>query len=156
MADTADYVTKEMIDAASQINHITTEGRVYDIVRDQLVALNEKTRQYAERRAEALKAAEALKPLPPGAIVGRPIGPQEYLGQQNAPFMQLPPPATPEPVPDQIPEFAAEQRDWYLEKCVSALQEANRIRRDEALMKEIRAFIRRKRDEVSNLLDEIG
>lgn len=150
MANIADYVTKEMIDAASQINHITTEGRVYDIVRDQLAALNEKTRQYGERRAEA------LKPPPPGAILGRPIGPQEYLGQQNAPFMQLPPPPAPEPVPDAIPEFAAEQRDWYLEKCVSALQESNRIRRDEALMREIRAFIRRKRDEVSDLLDEIG
>lgn len=142
MSDTAGYVTKEMMDAATSLDHMTTE-RVYDIVRDQLAALNEKQR-----------AVEALR-HPPGAIVGRPIGPQEYLGQQNAPFMQLPPPV-PEPVPDQIPEFAAEQRDWYLEKCVSALQEANRIRRDEALMKEIRAFIRRKRDEVSDLLDEIG
>lgn len=48
------------------------------------------------------------------------------------------------------------QRDWYLSRCVDALREANKIRRDEKLMQELREFIRRKRDELAITLDEIG
>lgn len=47
-------------------------------------------------------------------------------------------------------------RNWELSRCVDVLQEATRIRRDEVLMKEIRLFIRQKRDEAATLLDEIG
>lgn len=54
------------------------------------------------------------------------------------------------------PIQTAEDRQYQLARYVEVLQEATRIRRDEILMKEIRLFIRQKRDEAATLLDEIG
>lgn len=54
------------------------------------------------------------------------------------------------------PSPPALARYWQLDKFVNTLQEANRIRRDEALMKEIRMYLRMKKEEASNLIDEIG
>lgn len=48
------------------------------------------------------------------------------------------------------------QHMWYLTRCIETLQEARKIQRDEKLMKELREFIRRKRDELAITLDEIG
>ena len=53
-------------------------------------------------------------------------------------------------------DTTAEQRHWYISRCVDLLKEAGQIRKDEALMKEIRAFLRRQKDEMAVLLDTIG
>lgn len=63
------------------------------------------------------------------------------------------------PVPMGITASLEEQRDqrqWYLHRCVEALQEANKIRADDALMKELREYLRQKRDDLALLLDNIG
>lgn len=70
-----------------------------------------------------------------------------------------------EGTPNQVPmpigvtatlEEQRDQRQWYLHRCVEALQEANKIRADDALMKELREYLRQKRDDLALLLDNIG
>lgn len=84
----------------------------------------------------------------------------EYLRKKQAEQAQyqvaglLAPPAF-EPI-NTIPGFEKEHKEYQLNHCVEVLQEANRICKDEILMKEIRLFIRQKRDEAATLLDEIG
>ena len=129
MANEPDDVTKEYVDA--------TKDRVYDIVRDQLVAaLNEKTRQFGAVKAQTQGFDALAVPLTvPGALTG--------------PLIMAPPTCDANPSP-------ALARQWQLDKHVTTLQEANRIRRDEALMREIRMYLRMKKEEASNLIDEIG
>lgn len=56
----------------------------------------------------------------------------------------------------QIPAPEVQLRRHYIVKCIATLQEADSIRKNDNLMKEIRAFIRQQRDEAADLLDKIG
>lgn len=49
-----------------------------------------------------------------------------------------------------------EMRRYFVSKCVDTLREAAHIRQDQALMKEIREFLRRQKDDLALLLDQIG
>lgn len=134
MANESDVITKERF-MADHPDHITTE-RVYDIVRDQLVALNEKQREFGAVKAQAQGFDALAAPLTaPGVLTG--------------PLIMAPPTC------DAVPSPAL-ARQWRLDKHVTTLQEANRIRRDEALMREIRMYLRMKKEEAANLIDEIG
>ena len=114
-----------------------TREEVYDIVRDSI----------------GLPHQNQLPPNPP---CDAQVPTMEYLMKQQAEKAQcqaqyglLVPPGF-EPIQ------TAEDRQYQLARYVEVLQEATRIRRDEVLMKEIRLFIRQKRDEAATLLDEIG
>lgn len=119
-------------------NSITRE-EVYDIVRDSIGIPNQ----------------NQLPPNPPTCDAQMPT--MEYLRKRQAEQTQFQVGGfiAPPPVCDIDPAHT-EARHWYLDKCINMLQEANRIRHDEVLMKEIRAFIRQKRDEAADLLDNIG
>lgn len=53
-------------------------------------------------------------------------------------------------------DTSLEQREFHISRCVDVLREAAVIRRDDALMKDIRAWLRRQKDELGILLDNIG
>lgn len=55
------------------------------------------------------------------------------------------------------PVDTTQEQHWYhISRCVDVLKEAAQIRRDDALMKEIREWVRQQRDQMAVLLDEIG
>lgn len=53
-------------------------------------------------------------------------------------------------------DTSLEQREFHISRCVDILKEAAQIRRDDALMRDIRAWLRRQKDEMAVLLDTIG
>lgn len=53
-------------------------------------------------------------------------------------------------------DTSMEQREFHIARCVDVLKEAATIKRDETLMKDIRAWLRRQKDELGILLDNIG
>lgn len=53
-------------------------------------------------------------------------------------------------------DTSLEQREFHISRCVDVLREAAQIRRDEALMRDIRMWLRRQKDEMAVLLDTIG
>lgn len=53
-------------------------------------------------------------------------------------------------------DTSLEQREFHISRCVDVLREAAQIRRDETLMKDIRTWLRRQKDELGILLDNIG
>ena len=124
---------------AETTNSITRE-EVYDIVRDSIGIPN----PTANSPSDMMTVEQFNKQQAERA--------QYQVGGLIAPSSIFPPP----PPVCNIDPSHIEARHWYLDKCINVLQESNRIRSDEALMKEIRAFIRQKRDEAADLLDKIG
>lgn len=131
MAETAGFITRE---------------EVYDIVRDSIGIPNQNQ-------------------LPPNPPCDAQVPTVEWLMKQQAEKAQYNAVGLPHPPPPfsgflAPPPTAAviswEERQYQLNHYVEVLLESNKIRHDEALMKEIRAFIRQKRDEAATLLDEIG
>ena len=95
----------------------------------------------------------------------RPFDPVEYFKHEYQPAPQEEP-QQPEQRSFSYPETAyaqaslgitpgdeIERRTFYVEQCVRTLREAQRILRDEKLMTDIRAYIRRERDDLGALLD---
>ena len=52
-----------------------------------------------------------------------------------------------------LPGDEIERRNFYIEQCVRTLREAQRIMRDPALMADVRAYVRKERDDLGALLD---
>jgi len=53
-------------------------------------------------------------------------------------------------------QIEIERRQYHLRNCLNTLVQAQRIRQDADLMRELRDFIRKGRDELTTLVDEIG
>lgn len=95
----------------------------------------EVTKEYFDKLREAQCQQQAAVPMKLG------FG---YINPQNG-------------IANAVPyDTSLEQREFHISRCVEVLKEAAQIRRDDALMKDIRAWLRRQRDQMAVLIDDIG